>query len=409
IMANKDAASCQICLEQFDGRDPRMLPCQHAFCYKCIEVMLDTRRQSGFKPPNLLRCPMCKVQTQVERGSAMSLPPYYIPKKGQPLKKTPVKEKDAQSTCNICQKSDVSKFCLRCMKGMCAQCKAKHDRMQKNHPQVDADNKFMKAIMCQKHDRNIDAFCQTCRRSACSACRIADHFEHNVCDLIFEVNEENSVQVQIETVATVKKHFNEEIEMTKQHINSHRTQLLDELKRQYRILHSKLQKRQEVINARLDKSKDALINQMSRTRPIKDLPIARIDTDEKQPPIQVPEAKRFVFLEKPVISVGDIEELEGREFKYILTNVSKLTRDISSPTFYVHNIPWYILLKMVCADKENHLSVDVICNTDSLPSSWSLKVIIEIELVSQNSGKEDESIRTKSTVFRDIINYIVFI
>jgi hypothetical protein len=181
--------------------------------------------------------------------------------------------------------------------------------MQKNHPQVDADNKFMKAIMCQKHDRNIDAFCQTCRRSACSTCRIADHFEHNVYDLIFEVNEENSLQIQIETVATMKKHFNEEIEMTKQHLDSHRLQLFDQLIRQYRMLHLKVQKRQEVINARLDKTNDDLINQMSRTRPIKDLPLARIDTDEKLPPIQVPEAKRFVFLEKPVISVGDIEEL----------------------------------------------------------------------------------------------------
>ena len=309
IMATEDADSCKICFVQFEGRDPRMLPCQHAFCCKCIEVMLRTRRQSGFHPPNLVRCPICKVQTEVGGGSAMSLPPYCIYKKEQPLNKTPVKEKDPQTTCSICQKSDVSKFCLRCMKGMCAQCKAKHDRMQKNHPQVDADNKFMKAIMCQKHDRNIDAFCQTCRRSACSTCRIADHFEHNVYDLIFEVNEENSLQIQIETVATMKKHFNEEIEMTKQHLDSHRLQLFDQLIRQYRMLHLKVQKRQEVINARLDKTNDDLINQMSRTRPIKDLPLARIDTDEKLPPIQVPEAKRFVFLEKPVISVGDIEEL----------------------------------------------------------------------------------------------------
>lgn len=51
--------TCPICCCLFE--DPRVLPCSHSFCRKCLEGILDGQRGPAWRPP--FRCPTCRKET----------------------------------------------------------------------------------------------------------------------------------------------------------------------------------------------------------------------------------------------------------------------------------------------------------------------------------------------------------
>ncbi|XP_061083196.1 tripartite motif-containing 13 isoform X2 [Conger conger] len=51
--------TCPICCCLFE--DPRVLPCSHSFCKKCLEGILDGNRGPMWRPP--FRCPTCRKDT----------------------------------------------------------------------------------------------------------------------------------------------------------------------------------------------------------------------------------------------------------------------------------------------------------------------------------------------------------
>ena len=64
VLSNlKNHVSCHVCLENFT--DPRMLPCQHVFCKKCITITV--RRVSQ-------KCPICRQEFGLSGNGAESLP-----------------------------------------------------------------------------------------------------------------------------------------------------------------------------------------------------------------------------------------------------------------------------------------------------------------------------------------------
>lgn len=48
---------CSVCLEQLD-QTCKVLPCQHTFCRKCLEQIVERRKE--------LRCPECRVLVEVD-------------------------------------------------------------------------------------------------------------------------------------------------------------------------------------------------------------------------------------------------------------------------------------------------------------------------------------------------------
>ncbi|KAG7467411.1 hypothetical protein MATL_G00153570 [Megalops atlanticus] len=51
--------TCPICCCLFE--DPRVLPCSHSFCRKCLEGILDGNRSPSWRPP--FKCPTCRKET----------------------------------------------------------------------------------------------------------------------------------------------------------------------------------------------------------------------------------------------------------------------------------------------------------------------------------------------------------
>ncbi|XP_036230911.2 E3 ubiquitin-protein ligase SH3RF1 [Bactrocera oleae] len=61
-----DLLECSVCLERLDTSS-KVLPCQHTFCRKCLEVIVSSRQE--------LRCPECRVLVEVKIDN---LPPNVL-------------------------------------------------------------------------------------------------------------------------------------------------------------------------------------------------------------------------------------------------------------------------------------------------------------------------------------------
>lgn len=63
--ARENNMSCAVCLELYD--DPRILPCGHSYCLKCL---LDLSRKISKK--GLLKCPICQNESSSEYSEQAS-------------------------------------------------------------------------------------------------------------------------------------------------------------------------------------------------------------------------------------------------------------------------------------------------------------------------------------------------
>ncbi len=58
---------CPICLDTF--QHPKILPCSHTFCLRCLEQYSATQLNSATQSPKELMCPTCKLlHTIPDRG-----------------------------------------------------------------------------------------------------------------------------------------------------------------------------------------------------------------------------------------------------------------------------------------------------------------------------------------------------
>ena len=64
----EEELTCAICCGQLD--DPKMLPCQHSFCKRCLE----RSHQSSEQQQDILLCPCCKKVTKLSSGGIDALP-----------------------------------------------------------------------------------------------------------------------------------------------------------------------------------------------------------------------------------------------------------------------------------------------------------------------------------------------
>ena len=64
LIANlKDELTCPICMDVF--QEPRVLPCHHVFCFKCLDKLLEVKGVGSFD------CPKCRRKHGIpETGGA---------------------------------------------------------------------------------------------------------------------------------------------------------------------------------------------------------------------------------------------------------------------------------------------------------------------------------------------------
>ncbi|CAH1256711.1 TRIM3 [Branchiostoma lanceolatum] len=169
--------TCPVCEEIYG--DPRVLPCLHTFCTKCLEKW---RREKGH-----LTCPTCRQQVRLQGTDVSSLPPNFFINSLLDFRDLH-KSEEYHSQCQMC-KSDakVEGKCADCSFLLCKNCITVHSSIPalKDHYIITLNDlknpssrpKYTdRARYCPRHtDQRMTFYCQPCAKLVCRDCTITEH------------------------------------------------------------------------------------------------------------------------------------------------------------------------------------------------------------------------------------------
>ena len=181
--------TCAVCQEHYT--DPKILPCLHYYCKKCI---LRRALRTGKNKP--FSCPECRKDTTLPEGGVEELKSAFFINR---LKSMYVKHKKVlskQDQCEICTKPQAlaEAFCQQCDKFACKSCVHMHSVMKAafdGHNIVSIDQLLkIKAeelvpknpahSKCQVHGKSLKIFCFDCNKLICRDCTVKDHKDHDI-------------------------------------------------------------------------------------------------------------------------------------------------------------------------------------------------------------------------------------
>jgi len=176
---------CCLCLKRFT--DPRILPCLHTFCLRCLE------KTGAMKPEQRMPCPACGSEFTVPLKGLTGLPRNPLAEKetcdlGSSLKAKEL-EKPLCDVCTVVQDEDkvlADKYCIICEEKMCPRCGEEHGK-EKQHLVVamktteQAENqKEVEGPLCLNHQTQLaDMYCTYCKKVICKMCLEESHNSHN--------------------------------------------------------------------------------------------------------------------------------------------------------------------------------------------------------------------------------------
>lgn len=112
--------TCPICCSLFD--DPRVLPCSHNFCKKCLEGLLEGNVRNSLWRPSPFKCPTCRKETSATGVNSLQVN-YSL--KGIVEKYNKIKISPKMPVCKEHLGQPLNIFCVTDMQlicGVCATC-----------------------------------------------------------------------------------------------------------------------------------------------------------------------------------------------------------------------------------------------------------------------------------------------
>ena len=171
-----------MCIEAH--KEPRLLPCLHAFCTKCLQDLLD-KIQGGEK----LICPNCRGESDPPL-SAKELPLDHAVQRALEFHSfTETAEEEKAGPCKNCEEEgeETVAYCSECGGGICDECVQLHKRRMKafreheyvlweDLSEVSFDQR--RGRNCEIHDFGVQLFCEECNSFICSMCLRERHMTH---------------------------------------------------------------------------------------------------------------------------------------------------------------------------------------------------------------------------------------
>ena len=193
---------CSICLDLF--QDPRVLPCLHTFCLKCLEklkVSTETKPAEAANPfgtssasssgssAKSIKCPQCRNISVLEQYTGVEgLPKNLLILRNLIKTKGQVNSEGGGFQCESCaSNAQATMYCETCADYICQTCVTNHQTMKvlKTHtvkplsqnPEDILLNRAMKVTsLCSKHPGQlITLYCPSCGVPACPMCFVTDH------------------------------------------------------------------------------------------------------------------------------------------------------------------------------------------------------------------------------------------
>ena len=155
-----DITECPICVETFT--DPKVLPCVHTFCLKCL-----LKYGEHDKPGDQVACPLCRANFVIPPGGFADLPNNFFVNKlllANQLTDASGGTDQTQAVCELCLEDDANVsaevYCMVCELHMCGKCSIKHTKPKamRSHQLVNVKDKpspetllKMTASYCTQH------------------------------------------------------------------------------------------------------------------------------------------------------------------------------------------------------------------------------------------------------------------
>ena len=113
-----EIATCPICLEDF--RDPRLLPCVHSFCFRCLQGHCKDKNHGDD-----VLCPLCRKEFQIPDDGLEALPANFFLKDMVEAKDLQ-RKKPGSVSCEACSTDEHGKpaevYCVDCNQKLCERC-----------------------------------------------------------------------------------------------------------------------------------------------------------------------------------------------------------------------------------------------------------------------------------------------
>ena len=174
--------TCSVCLELFT--EPKVLPCCHTFCLKCLKKMATSGMTKG-----QVTCPKCRKSHQIPAGGLSALLTDFIA--ACEIKATGLNLQNAPNTqvCGECgQSGPISHFCSNCQY-ICRVCGLElHKRLKtyeghKVYPIAEVDAATLQSCQvhyCPLHKGEVlNLYCENCEELICRDCTLVKHRQHN--------------------------------------------------------------------------------------------------------------------------------------------------------------------------------------------------------------------------------------
>ena len=332
----ENSLRCLVCLDDF--KDPRVLPCFHTFCKKCLEKIQSRGNTNLGKGANsepgeplasypgrgrgrgwgkkrpcdtthneevtviILTCPKCRAQHQLSGGGVEDLlTDYAIEDELDKIKSSSsCHEENVKFSlhCGLCEGTDpVVSFCNDCSLPLCEFCQKAHQYLKpyyghgvKSIDDVDSqllskrEIKRASHLVCSKHPTQVpQIFCSSCNGLVCCECVIEGHKSH----AFVGVNSETRLTMQkklsdasssVCTVLEVFKKDLEYVETIEKVTNSTGMKNQVDIKKTFDEFISILQKRRDDLLAESEERNNTKLKVISSEKYLLEQMIAKLTT-----------------------------------------------------------------------------------------------------------------------------------
>ena len=261
-----DITECPICAEVYT--DPRVLPCVHTYCLKCIEAWSKDKQ-----PGDKVACPLCRKEFTLSSIGLGDLPKnFFVTNLLQMRKLSTVESKT--SPCEACNGGEESEsevwnvasvYCVECQMKICHICERAHKAFKStgSHKLVEIGDTMTSTLhqsmplsYCDQHEyETLKIYCFDCEVAICMMCYTELHTGHK-CSNINKVEDNFRKQLtsdvdkiaagvencreKLDSLEKEKNDFHEQVvkkgieisekaEQLKQMIDVHKEKLMTEL------------------------------------------------------------------------------------------------------------------------------------------------------------------------------------
>ncbi|XP_066523168.1 transcription intermediary factor 1-alpha [Hoplias malabaricus] len=186
---------CPLCKLSFHSREPKLLPCLHSFCKRCLPspsrnllygegTNMQMPAEGQTKPLNVIRCPVCHQECM-----EVEVLDNFFAKDTMEVPSSTV-EKTSQLCMSCDDNTEATGFCVECVEFLCVTCIEAHQRVKftRDHTirQIEEMSSeamgasTQKPVFCDIHKQEpLKLFCETCDRLTCRDCQLLKHKDHN--------------------------------------------------------------------------------------------------------------------------------------------------------------------------------------------------------------------------------------